>query len=46
LVVRARRPTHGRRRFQLRQGKRCLRSRAARSRTMRYSSWSAWAWKT
>ena len=37
-VGRARRPTRRRRRFPLRQGERCLRSRAARSRTMRCSS--------
>jgi len=45
-VVRAHRPTRSRWRFPLRPGARCLRSRAVRSRTMRCSSWSVWAWKT
>jgi hypothetical protein len=38
VVVRARRQTRRRLRFQLRQGERCLQSRAARSKTMRFSS--------
>jgi len=45
-VVRARHPMQSRRRFQLHQEARCLWSKAERSRTMRCSSWSAWAWKT